>query len=150
MVEQAVLLPASASFSNLMLDKGAVLNYSSNERSIANQALIGNRQTVEEQPIEIYRKLSSGRTARFDEKLVHLLTCAARAFAEQGYEKTSIRQVAQAAGSSLAGLYHYVSCKEELLFFIQYHTFGVLAEELEGILNKPAAPESTAKTGCSA
>jgi len=100
---------------------------------------------VEAQSIEIYRELSIGKTARFDKKLVHLLTCAARAFAEQGYEKTSIRQVAQAAGFSLAGLYYYVSCKEELLFFIQYYTFGVLAEELEGILKKPAAPESHLK-----
>lgn len=97
------------------------------------------------QPTEIYRELSSGKTARFDERLVHLLTCAAKAFAEQGYEKTSIRHVAQDAGFSLAGLYYYVSCKEELLFFIQYHTFGVLTEELEGILNKSGAPESRLK-----
>ncbi|TET31298.1 MAG: TetR family transcriptional regulator, partial [Planctomycetota bacterium] len=58
---------------------------------------MGRRQAVEAQSIEIYRELSIGKTARFDKKLVHLLTCAARAFAEQGYEKTSIRQVAQAA-----------------------------------------------------
>jgi AcrR family transcriptional regulator len=102
-------------------------------------------QTVEGQSFEIYRELSIGKTARFDEKLVHLLTCAARAFAEQGYEKTSIRHVAQASGFSLAGIYHYVSCKEELLFFIQYYTFGVLVEELEGILNRSAAPESHLK-----
>ena len=100
-----------------------------------NQAYLGRRA------IEIYRELSSGKTARFDEKRVHLLTCAARVFAEQGYKRASIRQVAQATGSSLAGLYHYVSCKEELLFFIQYHTFGVLAEELEAILNRSATPE---------
>ena len=46
---------------------------------------------MKKQSIDIYKELSSGKTARFDEKLVHLLTCAARAFAEQGYEKTSIR-----------------------------------------------------------
>jgi len=115
-----------------------------NKRSIAKWLGL-ETDRVEGQSIEIYRELSSGKTARFDEKLVHLLTCAARTFAEQGYEKASIRQVAQAAGFSLAGPYHYVSCKEELLFFIQYHTFGVLAEELEGILNRPAAPESHLK-----
>ena len=101
-----------------------------------------NRRFEEGLTIEIYRELSSGKTARFDEKRLHLLTCAARAFAELGYKKASIRQVAKSTGFSLAGLYHYVSCKEELLFFIQYHTFGVLAEELEAILNNPAAPES--------
>ncbi len=97
------------------------------------------------QSTEIYSELSSGKTTKFDEKLVHLLTCAARAFAEFGYEKASIRQVAQAAGISLAGLYHYVKCKEELLFFIQYHTFGVLAEGLEGLMERSAAPESHLK-----
>jgi AcrR family transcriptional regulator len=89
----------------------------------------------------IYAELHSGKTARFDERLVHLLQCAARAFAEQGYEKASIRQVAGSAGLSLAAPYHYVSGKEDLLFFIQYHTFGTLAEELERIVGRPAAAE---------
>ncbi|MHC4663110.1 MAG: TetR/AcrR family transcriptional regulator, partial [Planctomycetota bacterium] len=80
---------------------------------------------MEAHSLEIYRELTIGKTARFDKKLVNLLTCAARAFAEHGYEKTSIRHVAKAARVSLAGLYYYVSCKEELLFFIQFHTFGV-------------------------
>jgi len=96
---------------------------------------------VEGQPTEIYRELSSGKTARFDATLVHLLTCAAREFAQHGYDKTTIRQVARATGHSLAGLYHYVRGKEELLFFIQYHTFGMLTEGLEYILNSSAAPE---------
>ncbi|MBN2357944.1 MAG: TetR family transcriptional regulator [Deltaproteobacteria bacterium] len=97
---------------------------------------------AEEQPTEIYRELSKGKTARFDLKRVHLLTCAARVFADQGYEKASMRQVAQAADFSLAGLYHYVSCKEELLFFIQYHTFGLLTEWLEELLQRDGSPES--------
>lgn len=89
----------------------------------------------------LYRELSIGRTARFDAKLVHLLRCAARAFAEHGYEKTSIRQVAQDAGMSLAGVYYYVSCKEELLFLIQYHTFGVLVENMENVVRDSDSPE---------
>ena len=32
---------------------------------------------------------------------------------------------------SLAGLYHYFSSKEELLFLIQHHTFGAILERLE-------------------
>jgi AcrR family transcriptional regulator len=82
-----------------------------------------------------------GRTARFDEKLARLLACTARVFADVGYEKASIRQVAQAAGISMPGLYHYVKSKEELLFLIQFHTFGALVEQLEAILARPAAPE---------
>ena len=96
---------------------------------------------MEAQPVTIYAGLTSGKTARFDAKLVHLLTCAARSFADLGYEKASMRQVAQTTGISLPGLYYYVRSKEELLFLIQYHTFGVLAGELEAILRTPAAPE---------
>jgi AcrR family transcriptional regulator len=92
----------------------------------------------ERQPI--YRKVTRGRTPRFDAKLVHLLTRAARAFAEQGYEKTSIRQVARKAGVSLAGLYYYVGSKEELLFLIQYHTFKVLTESLSAVLEQYDSP----------
>jgi len=90
---------------------------------------------------EITKALSGGKTARFDAKLVHLVTRASQTFAELGYEKASIRQVAQHAGVSLAGLYHYVKCKEELLFLIQYQTFGMLADGLEEIVAEDAAPE---------
>ena len=93
----------------------------------------------------LYKELSVGKTARFDAKLVHLLRCAARAFAEYGYEKTSIRQVAQDVGISLAGLYYYVSCKEELLFLIQYHTFGALVENIERVISRFASPEERLK-----
>ena len=85
-------------------------------------------------PVQIYRNLTIGKTARFDAKLVHLLRCAAQAFAQHGYERTSIRHVAREAGLSLAGLYYYVSSKEELLFLIQFHTFRSLVEGLEQIL----------------
>ncbi len=97
---------------------------------------------MEAQQAEIYRELSKGKTARFDRKLIELLDGSARLFADLGYEKASMRQVAQATGFSLAGLYHYVSGKEELLFFIQHHTFGVLTEELEAILARPDTPEA--------
>jgi len=96
----------------------------------------------------LYKELSVGRTARFDAKLVHLLRCAARAFAEYGYEKTSIRQVAQDAGISLAGLYYYVSCKEELLFLIQYHTFGALVENIERVIISRGAAQRDGLLPC--
>ena len=40
---------------------------------------------METQQVEIYAELSSGKTTKkHDAKLVHLLTCAARLFAEEG------------------------------------------------------------------
>ena len=69
-------------------------------------------------------------TARYDRKLARILRAAARLMAKQGYEKTSVRQVAKQAKVVLSGLYYYMSGKEELLFLIQYHTFDSLVRTL--------------------
>ena len=41
-----------------------------------------------------------------------------------------MRRVAAEAEVSLAGIYHYVAGKDELLYWIQYHTFDSLLEGL--------------------
>ena len=62
---------------------------------------------------------------------------AALVFAEQGFDRASIRDVAKAAGMSLAGLYYYYRSKEEILFDIQSTAFTTLldthAEALAGV-----------------
>ncbi len=62
---------------------------------------------------------------------------AARVFAAQGFDRASIRDVAKAAGMSLAGLYYYDRSKEEMLFDIQNEAFSTLleaqAEALAGV-----------------
>ena len=62
---------------------------------------------------------------------------AAQVFAEQGFDGASIREVAKAAGMSLAGLYYYYRGKEEILFDIQNEAFSTLldahAEALAGV-----------------
>lgn len=63
----------------------------------------------------------------YDERLEHLLTQAAKVFAEAGYHSTSMRDLAAASGMSLAGMYYYVRSKEDLLALIQERCFtGVL------------------------
>jgi AcrR family transcriptional regulator len=73
----------------------------------------------------------------FDEKQRHILGAATGLFSRVGYEKATMRSVAQAADVSLAGLYHYFDCKETMLFRIQFRTFtsllGVLKENLHGV-----------------
>ncbi|NOZ88213.1 MAG: TetR/AcrR family transcriptional regulator [Deltaproteobacteria bacterium] len=71
------------------------------------------------------------RTPAFDSKRIHLLAAAARVFSEEGYDKASMRQIAGEAQVSLAGIYHYVAGKEELLYWIQFHTFESLLRGLE-------------------
>lgn len=68
---------------------------------------------------------SEGRDS-FDARLTHILRSATQVIARIGYEKASMRQVAKAAGTSLAGMYHYFDSKERMLFLIQFRTFTSL------------------------
>jgi AcrR family transcriptional regulator len=62
---------------------------------------------------------------------------AAEVFAEKGFHRASIRDVAKASNMSLAGLYYYYRGKDEILFDIQHEAFGHLleshAEALAGV-----------------
>ncbi len=75
------------------------------------------------------------RTPGFDIKKLHLLKVAARVFSEVGYDGASMRRIAAEAELSLAGIYHYVAGKEELLYWIQYDTFDSLLKSLQDSLD---------------
>jgi AcrR family transcriptional regulator len=67
---------------------------------------------------------------------------AAEVFAERGFDRASIRDVAKAAEMSLAGLYYYYRGKDEILFDIQREAFSTLleahAEALAGVKDPEA------------
>jgi AcrR family transcriptional regulator len=84
------------------------------------------------------RRLARASTQK---KLDGLLMKAASLIARKGFEATSMRDLAKAIDSSLAGMYHYFSSKEDLLFQLQYRTFGALLESQEGVAAEPGAPE---------
>ncbi|MGH2602819.1 MAG: TetR/AcrR family transcriptional regulator [Gemmatimonadales bacterium] len=67
----------------------------------------------------------------YDERLDHLLTQAARVFADKGYHPTTMRDLAAASGMSLAGMYYYVRGKAELLQLIQERCFTRVLEGAE-------------------
>ncbi len=71
---------------------------------------------------------------------------AAEVFAQQGYDRASIRDVAKAAEMSLAGLYYYYRGKDEILFDIQREAFATLLEAHAEALAGVKEPE--AKLGC--
>ena len=76
-------------------------------------------------------------TGSRDQKLDALLADAARVFAENGFHRTSMRDLAKATGVSLAGLYYYVESKDELLYLIQSRNFDAvlqsMRDRLEGV-----------------
>jgi AcrR family transcriptional regulator len=65
-----------------------------------------------------------------------ILDAALATFARRGFHHASIRDIARAARLSLAGLYHYVGGKDELLFLVldrALDTLGAMADAaLEG------------------
>ena len=67
----------------------------------------------------------------YDERLDHLLTQAARVFADKGYHPTTMRDLAAESGMSLAGMYYYVRGKDELLALIQERCFTRVLEGAE-------------------
>src|SRR2546430_4608457 len=64
----------------------------------------------------------------YDQRLDHLLARAARVFADKGYHPTTMRDLSAASGMSLAGMYYYVSGKEDLLALIQERCFARVLE----------------------
>lgn len=69
------------------------------------------------------------------ERLDEVLTVAARLIARDGFERASVRAIAQEANLSQAGLYHYFTSKEDLLFQVQKHTFTALRNSLAARLD---------------
>jgi AcrR family transcriptional regulator len=70
----------------------------------------------------------------FDQRQQLLLNSAVNVFAGKGFHATSMREIARESGLSLAGIYHYVSGKTELLFLIQDRCFSqVIAGAREAV-----------------
>jgi AcrR family transcriptional regulator len=63
-------------------------------------------------------------------------------FARRGFHQASIREIAGTAGLSLAGLYHYVGGKDELLFLVLDRSLDTLLAALDRALADAATPEA--------
>ncbi len=95
---------------------------------------------VRRNPQSAIRNSKSSDLSRYDQKLEFILRTAAGIFAEKSYHSTSMRDISRATGISLAGLYHYCSSKEELLFLIQDNCFARVLERLEERLRETRDP----------
>jgi len=74
-------------------------------------------------------------TRHYDEKLQKILKASAKIFAEKGFHRTSVRDIARVTRMSLAGLYYYFTTKEELLYLIQERCFVTLLQRWEQAAN---------------
>ncbi|WP_417319407.1 TetR/AcrR family transcriptional regulator [Emcibacter sp.] len=68
------------------------------------------------------------QAADYDERRKNILIQAANLFAEKGYARTSISELATACNASKSWLYHYYPSKEAILYDIMSYHVGELLE----------------------
>jgi AcrR family transcriptional regulator len=76
------------------------------------------------------------------ERYDRILEAAGDVIARRGFHQASIRDIARAAGLSLAGLYHYVGGKDELLFLVLDRSLDRLIAALDEGLAAARTPEA--------
>jgi len=70
-----------------------------------------------------------------------ILRASARLFQQQGYDGTSMNDVASALNLSKGGLYHHFQSKEEILFELMNHAMDISEERVIGVVKTVADPE---------
>lgn len=70
-----------------------------------------------------------------------LLAAATRLFAEQGYDRTSVQEIVEAAGVTKGALYHYFGSKEDLLQEVYARVLRLQQERLDGFADAEAPVE---------
>jgi AcrR family transcriptional regulator len=74
-----------------------------------------------------------------------LLQLALQLFAEQGYEKTSLREIAERLGVTKAALYYYFRSKEDIVRSLVEDYFAEIDELIAWAKTQPSGPETRAE-----
>ncbi len=75
-----------------------------------------------------------------------ILRAAARLFQQQGYDATSMNDVAAALRLSKGGLYHHFQSKDEILFNLMSHAMDLTEERVIGPAKQIPDPEERLRT----
>jgi TetR/AcrR family transcriptional regulator, cholesterol catabolism regulator len=75
-----------------------------------------------------------------------ILRTAARLFQQQGYDATSMNDVAAALRLSKGGLYHHFESKDEILFDLMDHALDITQERVINPVRDIADPEERLRT----
>jgi AcrR family transcriptional regulator len=76
------------------------------------------------------------------ERYEAILKAAGEVIARRGFHQASVRDIARASRLSLAGLYHYVGSKDELLFLVLDRALDRLIADLDRALGEARTPEA--------
>ncbi len=75
-----------------------------------------------------------------------ILRASARLFQQQGYDATSMNDVAAALKLSKGGLYHHFQSKDEILFNLMDHAMNITQDRVINAVRKIADPEERLRT----
>src|SRR5579871_2140230 len=70
-----------------------------------------------------------------------ILRTAARLFQQQGYDATSMNDVAAALKLSKGGLYHHFQSKDEILFDLMNHAMDLTQQQILDPVRRVSDPE---------
>jgi len=86
------------------------------------EATVGRRQELRQEPRQEPRQ--------------EILRAAARLFQQQGYDATSMNDVAAALKLSKGGLYHHFQSKDEILFHIMSHAMEITEQRVINVVRR--------------
>ncbi len=81
------------------------------------------------------------RAEDYNDKREAILDRTAELFAERGYDRTSMAEIARVCGTSKALLYHYYESKEQLLFDVIHNHINALCEACRAADDLALPPE---------
>ena len=84
------------------------------------------------------------------QRRAEIINVATRLFLENGFHKTSIRDIARACSFNLASLYMYVASKEDILFLVAQHLIDVKARAMAEVEIDDQDPAACFRTAFSA
>src|SRR5208282_2206220 len=92
--------------------------------------------TVEPEAHSAIPSLVMLREGTIVEPRQEILRTAARLFQQQGYDATSMNDVAAALKLSKGGLYHHFQSKDEILFYIMSHALDITEERVINVVRR--------------
>jgi AcrR family transcriptional regulator len=85
----------------------------------------------------VNRHLASPVDERKAQRRAAIVAMATRLFTRDGYDATSVNDVADALQMSVGGLYRYIDTKSDLLTLVCEDIYGTLADSLDSLASAP-------------
>jgi AcrR family transcriptional regulator len=99
-------------------------------------------------PVAASDTMAQTRTTRADSRLPHMLDAAAGLFCRQGYEGTSVRDIARAVEMLPGSLYCHFATKEDLLVAVYMRGVDQICSAVQSALQRRIDPWDRLEAAC--